>query len=90
MMTGGEISGNLASSYGGGIFVDSDGFSKTGGIIYGYVNEPSNKMNRAMQGISANNGGHAVYAGGYRRERTAGLRDNLSIGGSGAVVGWEN
>jgi hypothetical protein len=87
-MNGGVISGNTASSSGGGVYVrcwyyDSS-FIKTGGTIYGsnagaYANAVKN-----ASGVLANDSGHAVYASAEflldkRKETTAGPDDNLSF-----------
>ena len=86
-MTGGVISGNLAAS-GGGVYVSSGTFTKTGGTIYGYANESNANRNRVMQGVNSNDKGHAVWVNQNRRkETTAGPGVNLS---SGSSVGWDN
>jgi hypothetical protein len=67
-------------------------FTKTGGTIYGYVpgDQKSNIVVAFMaQGVVSNNG-HAVYAGGKRKETTAGPDVNLHYGSDGTFSGgWD-
>jgi hypothetical protein len=93
-MTGGEIRGNTASSYGGG--VDLYGIlNKTSGTIYGYNSanpeDPySNKVQNAS-GTILDNKGHAVYIDStYRKETTVGPTDDLTYNypDSGNHSGW--
>jgi uncharacterized repeat protein (TIGR02543 family) len=87
-MNGGEISGNTASSWGGGVYVESSDstFTKpSGGTIYGSNTDTALK-NTATNGDSY---GHAVYAGGKKRNSTAGEGATLDSTVSGAAGGWE-
>jgi len=63
---GGIISGNIATSNGGGVAVNavtSGGFFKTGGVITGYSSDPDhgNVVRDSSDAIQSNKG-HAVYA----------------------------
>ncbi|MDR1219256.1 MAG: hypothetical protein LBK73_06545 [Treponema sp.] len=86
-MSGGEISGNTASSpySGGGVFVNGGTFIKqSGGIIYG-----SNATNALKN--TANNG-NAVYVGSSPvkiRNTTVGVGVTLDSAASGSAGGWE-
>ena len=88
-MAGGTISGNTASSYGGGVFIGSEStFNKTGGTVTGYASDTvSGNVVRDTYGIVLNNRGHAINANGWdinnieyfetRKETTAGPGVNL-------------
>lgn len=79
-MKGGLISNNNGSSYGGGVFVDSDGsFIKTGGTI---DNTNSNNINNRGKVAFASNGNK-------RRETAAGPENNMNSSVSGTAGGWE-
>jgi hypothetical protein len=83
-MEGGVISGNTASSYGGGVFVYGT-FTKTGGIIYG-SNASAALKNTSTSGDSY---GHVAYFSGSpskKRNTTAGENVNLN---SGTTSDWE-
>ena len=91
-MTGGIISGNSASNYGGGVYIEVGTFTKTGGTIYGYsvsdtVNSNTVKDNNS--GAVRNYQGHAVYAGSSNafkiRESTAGPGVNMDSRVSGSA-----
>jgi len=90
-MRGGTIANNTAREYGGGVYMKSTHFEKTGGIITGYSNEPDNgNAVRDETGIIARRG-HAIFVDGLglasssnlRKESTSGLRNNMSVIGSG-------
>lgn len=94
-MTGGEIFGNTAtSSYdgrGGGVYVycpdanySSNGFTKTGGLITGYVDDTANgNVVKDKSGLVNSNGyGHAIYI--YytgRKSGTSVFKDTTSFSG---------
>jgi len=94
-MTGGEISGNTASSTlesnGGGVFVRVLGatFRKTDGIIYGYTEENiKSNVVKDISGVLQNNKGHAVYVSSViHKETTADANENLSFN-SGSNSGY--
>jgi len=99
-MSGGEISGNTVSytgssyyggGYGGGVYVSSGTFTKTGGTITGYASDTVNG-NVVRDSSVVNNRGHAVYinSSSRRRETTAGPDDNLDSTKSGTAGGWDN
>ncbi|GHV88948.1 hypothetical protein AGMMS50267_13080 [Spirochaetia bacterium] len=90
-MTGGEISGNTASSsyatYGGGVCVTSATFTKTGGIIYGSNASPATLKNTASKGA---NYGHTVYVSDTQKRNTTAVDIvNLDSGVGGVNGGWE-
>jgi hypothetical protein len=86
-MNGGKISGNTASSYGGGVYFKSySRFGKTGGTIYGFdgpVDGDTDMRNlvKTTSGDIVDNRGHAVYlntgTGIYHRDTTLWPTDNL-------------
>jgi len=96
-MTGGTISGNIAkvsgasasTSQGGGVYIQSNKFTKTGGTIYGSSASPATLQNTAKD----NNSGHAVYAliGStiLKRNTTAGTGVNMNSNTLGSAGGWE-
>jgi hypothetical protein len=101
-MNGGEISGNTANYYGGGVYVDASStysnntnLNKTGGTIFGYSEDDSNSnVVKNSSGVVQNNRGHAVYAQGgsirMGKDDTSGPEDNLSFRGSGTWGGaWD-
>jgi hypothetical protein len=68
-MTGGEISGNRTSTYGGGVYVFSGTFTKTGGAIYG-------SDNPALKNVAQNDSsGHAVYVSSSKKRNTTASAD---------------
>jgi hypothetical protein len=84
-MSGGAISGNTASSKGGGVYVNSGTFTKQqGGVIYG-----SNADSALKNTVGGD--GQAVYvnAEDKMRNRTAGEGVTLDGGLSGSAGGWE-
>jgi uncharacterized repeat protein (TIGR02543 family) len=94
-MSGGEISGNTASasnsyasaySYGGGVYVYSNGMfiKQSGGTIYG-----SDAGDDLKNIVSSDNYGHAVYVDGKIRNSTAGSGVTLNSGVNGSAGGWE-
>ncbi|MDR0303129.1 MAG: hypothetical protein LBI04_12560 [Treponema sp.] len=102
IMTGGEISGNIAASinntsgdsYGGGVYVENGGaFGKEdGGTIYGWDNKGTDNWVRNSTGsiIDASRG-HAVYVDGTPpkyRESTAGPKVDMSTDFAGVGGGW--
>jgi uncharacterized repeat protein (TIGR02543 family) len=92
-MQGGTISGNTVTSadnrLGGGVYVQNDRFTKTGGTIYGSNASPTSLQNTAKD----TNSGHAVYAlvssSIMRRNSTAGTAVNLDSSRVGSAGGWE-
>ena len=96
-MKGGEISGNINiissnNSGGGGVFTTNSSFTKSGGIITGYLSDPLNgNVVKDSSGVVQNNRGHAVYvfSGPKRRESTAGPGVNLDSSKTGTAGGWE-
>jgi uncharacterized repeat protein (TIGR02543 family) len=92
-MQGGTISGNTVTSadnrLGGGVYVQNNQFTKTGGTIYGSNASPTSLQNTAKD----NNSGHAVYASVnstiMRRNTTAGTAVNLNSSSAGSAGGWE-
>jgi len=97
-MKGGEISGNTASSSssyssGGGVYVNSETFTKSGGgIITGYASDTvSGNVVKNSSGVVQNNNGHAVFTSlnSKRRNSTAGPGVNLDSSKDGVAGGWE-
>jgi hypothetical protein len=92
-MNGGTISGNTVSlatnCLGGGVYVNNDRFTKTGGTIYGSNASPTSLQNTAPN----TNSGYAVYAVVnstiMRRNTTAGTYVNLDSSRVGSAGGWE-
>jgi fibronectin type 3 domain-containing protein len=92
-MKGGTISGNSVKSadnrLGGGVYVKSDKFTKTGGTIYGSNASPTTLQNTAKNTDS----GHAVYASvgstTLKRNNTAGTTVNMDSSRTGSTGGWE-
>jgi hypothetical protein len=81
-MKAGVISGNT-SSFGGGVTVFSgDGFTKTGGIIYGDTDAAHNPGDTENTATSGDTNGHAAYytdgTDGYYRDATLGEGDGIS------------
>jgi hypothetical protein len=100
-MNGGIISGNTASadsnaeSYalGGGVYVYSGTFTKSGGTITGYGDDTVNGNVVKKAGAVQSDMGHAVFVNvspAKRRENTAGPSVNLDSTKTGAEGGWEN
>jgi len=102
-MNGGKISNNSISfhfeaypSYGGGVYVSSDGtFTKSGNsTITGYSSDTINgNVVKKDTGLIIQGNGHAVYVDSYpirRRETTAGPGVNLDSRKSGTGGEWEN
>ena len=91
IMRGGIITGNTARENGGGIYVGSSSFTKTGGTITGYNSDRTNGNTvRDEEGTIARKG-HAVFVNDNRRkETTAGPGDNLSYSNGRATGGWDN
>jgi predicted outer membrane repeat protein len=93
-MRGGEIFGNTAYEYGGGVYVNEDGtFTKVGGTIHGYSEEDSssNVVEDSVDVLSYR--GHAVYVDSVPakfRETTAVFNVNLDSNVPGIEGGWEN
>jgi hypothetical protein len=85
-MSGGTINGNTSLSRGGGVYMFSSAFVKsgTGGIIYG-SNAPEEQANKAKDDSS----GHAVYANGKKRNTTARTSTAMDSGKDGPAGGWE-
>jgi hypothetical protein len=88
-MNGGEISGNTASSPGGGggVYVIST-FNKTGpSVIYG---DTDTAHTAGSDENTATTSGHAVYhIDGRKRNSTAGPGVNISTDDYGPAYGWE-
>jgi fibronectin type 3 domain-containing protein len=92
-MQGGTISGNSVKSadnrLGGGVYVRSDKFTKTGGTIYGSNASPTTLQNTAKNTDS----GHAVYAlvgsTTLKRNNTAGTTVSMDSSRVGSAGGWE-
>jgi hypothetical protein len=83
-MSGGVINGNTTSGYGGGVYADTFTKSDTGkAVIYG-SNAPD-QANRAGN----DSGGHAVYAGGKKRNTTARAAIAMDSNKNGPAGGWE-
>ena len=94
-MQGGTVSGNTARGYGGGVYVDSGNFSKTGSSsITGFGSDAVNG-NAVKDGSdnAVSNCGHAVYAMRAsvfaRRETSIGSGENISFNGSADPASWE-
>jgi len=89
-MKDGIISGNIVLSadnrLGGGVYVKSDKFTKTGGTIYG-----SDALTTLKNTAKDTSSGHAVYADlpttKLKRNNTAGVTVNMDS--SSTTVGWE-
>ena len=68
-------------------------FTKTGGVITGYANDPinGNVVTEYNYGTILDNQGHAVFveSGSKRRESTAGPDDNLDSSVAGSAGGWQ-
>jgi hypothetical protein len=91
-MSGGEISGNTSFPFGGGVYISSGTFTKSGGgTITGYASDMVNgNVVKNSSGVVANNRGHAVYVDSIKcRETTAGPTVNLDSSKYGAAGGWE-
>jgi hypothetical protein len=77
-----DISGNSASSWGGGVYVNAGSFSKTGGTIRGKYVEGSTTESEPDDPNTASSDftGHAAYvsSGTKTRNSTAGTTVNLS------------
>jgi predicted outer membrane repeat protein len=97
-MSGGEISGNSSSNYGGGVYmgagctfkkVPAPG-SSTSGIIYGYtVGDPKSNVVKNSGGAIVPSKGHAVYVSGTKkRETTVTATQSLDSTQDGAAGGW--
>jgi len=93
-MKGGTISGNSVKSadnrLGGGVYVKSNAFTKTGGTIYGSNASPTTLQNTAKD----TNSGHAVYATvgsstTLKRNTTAGTGVIMDSSRTGSAGGWE-
>ncbi|MDR3283896.1 MAG: hypothetical protein LBS97_01815 [Treponema sp.] len=80
------ISGNRAFTYGGGVYVHSGSFTKTGGTIYGDTNNTHTAD--STENTAFYNDGHAVYvsSSGKKRNSTAGMGVNLD---SSTTANWE-
>jgi hypothetical protein len=99
-INGGEISGNRAYLYGGGVFVkDSSAVLKkeppadntTSGIIYGYINGDSkSNVVKDTGGTILSSHGHAVFVGSgtQKRETTVTETQSLDSTQDGAAGGW--
>ena len=100
-MQGGTISGNrayasataTAFSYGGGVYVRNDSFTKTGGTIHGSNATEAQRNTAADNNSAANTNGHAAYAlvssTILRRNNTAGTSVSLDSSRTGSAGGWE-
>jgi len=96
-MRGGTIRNNTAHEYGGGVFIESSfaasgEFTKTGGTITGYSNDPNNgNVVKDQSGNILARRGHTVSVGGESRKRdtTAGQGVNMSYKWPGDGVGWD-
>jgi hypothetical protein len=85
IMTGGTIGGNSCSyAYGGGVYAGMFTKSSTGGIIYG-SNAPEEQANKA----GGETMGHAVYAGGKKRNTTVRAATAMDSKKDGPAGGWE-
>jgi len=76
IMNGGTISDNKAASYGngGGVYTNNEAFTKTGGTITSFTDNPTsgNAVKNSSE-VLQNNKGHAVYVNSnVRKETTAG------------------
>jgi len=87
MMNGGEIFGNTAKEYGGGVL---GGFIKKGGTIYGYTKDDGkSNVVKNSSGVIQNSKGHAVYVDDARyRESTTEPKDNPDPNKNGLAGGW--
>ncbi|MDR0908845.1 MAG: hypothetical protein LBM77_03680 [Spirochaetaceae bacterium] len=87
-MNGGIIAGNVASTYGGGIYIgpNTDRFAKNGGIIYG-SDDPTNYNTAATDGAALNY--NAAVAGARNRNKTIGTGDKLLLV-AGTWTLWNN
>jgi fibronectin type 3 domain-containing protein len=93
IMSSGIISGNSVKSadnrLGGGVYIKSNKFTKTGGTIYGSNASPTTLQNTAKD----TNSGHAVYAvvnsTTLKRNTTAGTTVSLDSSKTGSAGGWE-
>jgi hypothetical protein len=100
-MVDGTITGNTACKKGGGVFIHNNqrnvptSFTKTGGTITGYNNDPVNgNVVRDDVGVIARVG-HAVCAGSdndvlRRKETTSGPDTNFLVSKTNASGAWEN
>ena len=82
---------NNTPMYGGGVYVNNKGtFTKTGGTIAGYTgNKETDNVVINSSGNVVHNSGHAVYAGGKRKETTAGPDVNLHFSNGEFSGGWD-
>jgi len=84
---------NPGTYKGGGVYVSSRGtFTKTGGTITGHASDPENGNSvKSFSGTNIiHNNGHAVYAGGKRKETTAGPDINLHFSNGTASGSWDH
>jgi hypothetical protein len=91
-MNNGEIFGNTAGRYGGGVCLNDDSsFAKTGGTIYGYDESDLEHSNKVKTTNIVSNKGHAVYRNDmFRKEDTVGLNDKMYYNYPGeADKGWD-
>jgi hypothetical protein len=86
-MSDGTISGNSASSHGGGVYVCSNGnFIKRVGTIYG------SDAGDTLKNTADSGDGHAVYVDtspSKKRDITAGTGVTLDSAKDGTEGGWE-
>jgi hypothetical protein len=80
-MSGGSISGNIASN-GDGVYANTFTNPSGGGVIYG-SNAEGDQANRASSD------GHAVYAGNKKRNTTARAATAMDSAKNGPAGGWE-
>ncbi|GBU20946.1 hypothetical protein R80B4_00833 [Fibrobacteres bacterium R8-0-B4] len=84
-MRGGVIANNTARERGGGVYASSN-FTKTGGSITGYKNDPANgNVVKDEDDTVLSRKGHAIYrSDSQRKETTAGPSNNFAKDGSGS------
>ena len=84
-MRGGTISGNIANEGGGGLEIRCGSFSKSGGTITGYKNDPTDgNIVKDEDGNVLARKGHAIYYDdNKRKETTAGPGANFTKDESG-------
>jgi hypothetical protein len=92
-MSGGTISGNTATTRGGGVAVESGSFIKNGNsIIYGDTDTNHTPGSDENTATSGNGNGHAVSFGmpvSKKRDATASATDSMNSSLSGSQGGWE-
>ena len=90
-MRGGIITGNTAGVCGGGVYIHYVNFTKSGGIITSYKNDPINgNVVKDEDGVIARKG-HAVYQNENKRKETTALPDDkLFCNNDNCTGAWDD